>query len=124
MRKIAVKVNQNNTLRHADTTGLNASPQLVYALISSLTKEGGVLQKNITIFDASRFIGDNIFFKCHKDFPDVNFVDNEGGEGRIKSTYVDMAIPYSVNNGKLAKGLASCAVEADFMLPVLRMVLH
>jgi len=115
-QKIAVKVNQNNTLRHADTTGLNASPQLVYALIRSLTKEAGVLQKNITIFDASRFISDNIFNKCHKDFPEVLFVDNEGGKGRIKSTYVDMAIPYSVDNGKLATGLATCAVEADYFI--------
>jgi hypothetical protein len=115
-QKIAVKVNQNNTLRHADTTGLNASPQLVYALIRSLTKEAGVAQKNITIFDASRFISDNIFNKCHKDFPEVIFVDNEGGNGRVKATYVDMAIPYSVDNGKLATGLASCAVEADYII--------
>lgn len=115
-QKIAVKVNQNNTTSHGDTTGLNASPQLVYALIRSLTKEAGVPQKNITIFDASRFIGDNIFNKCHKDFPEVLFVDNEGGDGRIKSTYVDNAIPYSVDNGKLATGLASCAVEADYMI--------
>ena len=115
-QKIAVKINQNNTLRRADTTGLNASPQLVYALIRSLTKEAGVPQKNITIFDASRFITDNIFNKCHKDFPEVIFVDNEGGEGRIKSTYVDKAIPYSVDNGKLATGLATCAVEADYII--------
>jgi hypothetical protein len=115
-QKIAVKINQNNTLRHADTTGLNATPQLVYALISSLTKEAGVPQKNITIFDASRFICDNIFNKCHKDFPDVIFVDNEGGEGRVKSTYVENAIPYSVDNGKLATGLASCVVEADYVI--------
>jgi len=115
-QKIAVKINQNNTLRHADTTGLNAAPQLVYALISSLAKEAGVPQKNITIFDASRFICDNIFNKCHKDFPDVVFVDNEGGEGRVKSTYVEKAIPYSVDNGKLATGLATCAVEADYII--------
>jgi uncharacterized protein (DUF362 family) len=115
-QKIAIKINQNNTRRHADTTGLNASPQIVYALICSLTKEAGVPQKNITIFDASRFISDNIFNKCHKDFPEVIFVDNEGGNGRIKSTYVDMAIPYSVDNGKLAKGLATCAVEADYLI--------
>jgi len=115
-QKIAVKINQNNTLRHADTTGLNATPQLVYALIKSLSIEAGVPQKNITIFDASRFIGDNIFFKCHKDFPDVIFVDNEGGEGRVKSTYVENAIPYSVDNGKLATGLATCAVEADYII--------
>jgi hypothetical protein len=115
-QKIAIKINQNNTLRHADTTGLNASPQLVYALIRSLTKGAGVPQKNITIFDASRFISDNIFNKCHKDFPEVLFIDNEGGNGRIKSTYVDMAIPYSVDNGKLATGLATCAVEADYII--------
>jgi hypothetical protein len=115
-QKIAVKINQNNTLRHADTTGLNGTPQLVYALITSLTKSAGVPQKNITIFDASRFITDNIFIKCHKDFPEVIFVDNEGGEGRVKSTYVDKAIPYSVDNGKLATGLATCAVEADYII--------
>jgi uncharacterized protein (DUF362 family) len=115
-QKIAVKINQNNTKRHADTTGLNGTPQLIYALIGSLTKEAGVPQKNITIFDASRFITDNIFNKCHKDFPEVNFVDNEGGEGRIKSTYVNMAMPYSVDNGKLATGLASCAVDADYLI--------
>jgi hypothetical protein len=114
--KIAVKINQNNTTRHADTTGLNGNPQLIYALIMSLTKGAGVPQKNITIFDASRFICDNIFIKCHKDFPDVNFVDNEGGEGRIKSTYVPNAIPYSVDNGKLATGIATCAVEANYLI--------
>lgn len=115
-QKIAVKINQNNTKRHADTTGLNATPQLVYALIASLTKDGGVPQKKITIFDASRFICDNIFIKCHKDFPEVIFVDNEGGEGRTKSTYVEKAIPYSVDNGKLATGIAICAVEADYII--------
>jgi Domain of unknown function (DUF362) len=115
-QKVAVKINQNNTKRHADTTGLNATPQLVYALIKSLTIDAGVPQKNITIFDASRFISDNIFNKCHKDFPEVVFVDNEGGEGRTKSTYVEKAIPYSVDNGKLATGLASCAVEADYII--------
>ena len=115
-QKIAVKINQNNTLNHKDTTGLNGTPQLIYALIASLTKDAGVPQKNITIFDASRFIGDNIFYKCHKDFPEIIFIDNEGGEGRTKSSYVEKAIPYSVDNGKIATGLATCAVEADYII--------
>ena len=54
-QKIAVKINQNNTKSHADTTGLNGTPQLVYALIASLTKEAGVPQKNITIFRCQPF---------------------------------------------------------------------
>lgn len=115
-QKIAVKINQNNTTSHADTTGLNGTPQLIYSLIRSLTTQAKVPQKNITIFDASRFITNNIYNKCHKDFPEVIFVDNEGGDGRIKSTYIDAAIPYSVDNGKLAQGLATCAVEADYLI--------
>jgi len=46
----------------------------------------------------------------------VVFVDNTGGDGRIKSTYAENAIPYSVDNGKLATGPASCAVEADYLI--------
>lgn len=115
-QKIAVKVNMNNTRSHADTTGLNGTPQLIYSLISSLAREARVPQKNITVFDASRFITDNIFNKCHKDFPEVIFVDNEGGNGRTKSTYAEKAIPYSIDNGKLATGIATCAVEADYII--------
>ncbi len=115
-QKIAVKINTNNTYAHKDSEEINATPQVVLSLLKSLVNEAGVPQKNITIFDASRFITDNIFNKCHAVFPGVVFVDNIGGDGRVKSTYVDNAIPYTVDNGKLATGLASCAVEADYLI--------
>jgi uncharacterized protein (DUF362 family) len=114
--KIAIKINVNNTYSHQNSPEINATPQLVLALLTSLVNEAGVLQGNITVFDASRFITDNIFNKCHAVFPDVVFVDNVGGDGRIKSTYADNAIPYSVDNGKLATGLATCATEADYLI--------
>jgi hypothetical protein len=115
-QKIAVKINTNNTYSHKDSEETNATPQLVLSLLKSLVNVAGIPQKNITIFDASRFITDNIFYKCHAVFPDVLFIDNVGGEGRVKSTYVDNAIPYSVDNGKLATGLATCAVDADYLI--------
>ena len=115
-QKIAIKINTNNTYSHKDSPELNATPQLVLSTLRSLVKEAGIPQKNITVFDASRFITDNIFNKCHSVFPDVVFVDNVGGDGRVKSTYADNAIPYSVDNGKLATGLATCAVEADYLI--------
>lgn len=114
--KIAIKVNENNTYSHKDSEEINASPQLVYALIRSLVYEAKVPQKNITVFDASRFITDNIFNKCHSEFPEVIFLDNVGGDGRVKSEYVDNAIPYSVDNGMLARGLARCVVAADYLI--------
>jgi hypothetical protein len=114
--KIAIKINENNTNAHADNNNINASPQLVNSLLRSLILSAKVPQKNITVFDASRFITDNIFNKCHNEFPDVIFIDNVGGDGRIKSDYMENAIPYSVDNGKLARGLAKCVIDANYVI--------
>ena len=115
-QKIAVKINQNNTTSHASSKNINATPQMILSLLKSLINEAGVPQKCITVFDASRFVTDNIYNKCHAVYPEVIFVDNVGGNGRVKSTYVDNAIPFSENNGSLARGIASCAVEADYLI--------
>ena len=115
-QKIAVKINTNNTYSHEDSPEINATPQMVLSLLKSLVNEAGVPQENITVFDASRFITDNIFIKCHAAFPGIVFVDNVGGDGRIKSAYNENAIPYSIDNGKLATGLATCATEADYLI--------
>lgn len=114
--KIAVKINTNNTYSHKDSPEINATPQMVLSLLKSLINDGGVPQECITVFDASRFITDNIFNKCHPVYPGVAFTDNVGGEGRTKSAYKENAIPYSVDNGKLATGLATCATEADYLI--------
>ncbi len=114
--KIAIKINQNNTFSHDDSEELNASPHLVLSLLRSLIYEGGIPQQQITVFDASRFITHTLFEKCNTEFPDVTYLDNEGGDGRVKSTYISDAIPYSVDNGKLARGLACCAIEADYLI--------
>ena len=116
--KIAVKLNLNNTFEYADNEQINASPHLTLSLLRSLVNEGGVPQDAITLFDASRFMTDALFRKCHEDFPDVHYVDNEGTEGREKATYTADAIPYSKDNGRLARGLADCAIDADYLINV------
>lgn len=115
-QKIAIKVNMNNTNGHNDSKNINGSPQLILALLRSLIKEAKVPEHCITVFDASRFITDNIYNKCHDQFPAVNFVDNIGGDGRIKTTYVENAIPFTMRNLPFACGLATCAVEADYLI--------
>jgi Domain of unknown function (DUF362)/Carbohydrate binding module (family 6) len=111
--KIAIKINENNTSGHASTFEINASPQLVLALLKTLVNGAGVPEADITVFDASRYVTDDVFRKSHAVFPGVSFVDNAGGDGRIKATYVDGAIPFSVDT-HLATGLASCLVEAAY----------
>ncbi|HWH69940.1 MAG TPA: DUF362 domain-containing protein, partial [Candidatus Sulfotelmatobacter sp.] len=113
--KIAIKINENNTSSHADSTEINASPHMVLALLKELINQAGVAQSNITVFDASRFITDNLYNKCHGQFPGVVFVDNIGGGGRVKTTYQTNAILYSVSCN-LAKGLATCVVQANYVI--------
>ncbi|MGA2255217.1 MAG: DUF362 domain-containing protein [Thermoguttaceae bacterium] len=113
--KVAVKINMNNTGSHANTNEINASPHMVLALLRQLVHLAGVAPANITVFDASRFATDNVFNKCHAEFPGVIFLDNVGGDGRVRAAYKANAIPYSINH-KIAKGLATCATEADYLI--------
>ncbi len=80
-QKIAVKINTNNTYSHQDSPEINATPQLVLSLLKSLIEGAGIAQENITVYDASRIITDNIFKKCNDVYPGVIFVDNVGGDG-------------------------------------------
>lgn len=114
--KIAIKLNMNNTSTHADSEELNTSPQTCLALLRSLVNQGGVAQQDIVVCEPSRLITDYLYDKCSAEFPDITYADFEGGEGRTRVEYYDNAIPYSVDNGKLATGLATCIVDADYLI--------
>ncbi len=115
-QRIAIKINMNNTAGYVDNEELNASPHVTLALLQSLVQEGGVPQEMITVFDASRFMTDALFHKCHDLLPRIIYMDHEGMHGRTKATYVADAIPYSEDNGKLARGLATCVIDADYVM--------
>ncbi len=114
--KLAIKINLNNTYSHESNNEINANPQLILSLLKSLVNEAGIPQENITVTDPSRFIINNVYDKCHAAYPNVHYIDHIGGDGREKSTFVDNAIPYSVDNGKVAAGLATCIVEANYII--------
>jgi uncharacterized protein (DUF362 family) len=123
-QKIAIKINQNNTYSLDSNNEINANPHLIVSLLKSLVNQAGVPQENITVTDPSRFITDNIYDKCHAAFPNVRYVDHNGGKGREKAEFVENAIPYSVDNGKVRQGLATCIVEADYVINLALMKGH
>jgi hypothetical protein len=89
---------------------------LVLAVLRSLIHKGKVPENMITVADPSRYLTDDIYQKCSKEFPNVIYMDNSGGDGRTKSTYAGNAIHYSAPNGNLAQGLATPFVEADYVI--------
>jgi len=123
-QKVAIKINNNNTSGHENTNEINGNPQLLLSLLTSLVKEAGVPQENITVAEPSRFITDNIYDKCHAVYPNVHYVDHVGGDGREQATFVKNAIPYSIDNGKVATGLATSVVEADYIISLALMKGH
>ena len=114
--RIAIKVNNNNTYSHADSPEINASPQLVLSLLRSLVEDAGVPQECITVAEPSRFITDYLYRKCHDRYPGVCFVDNQGGDGRLKAGYKPDAMAYSQDNGPLARGIATAFTEARYVI--------
>lgn len=113
---IAVKLNMNNAITHRDTIELNSSPFTTLALVRSMVEDGGIREEDIIICEPSRAITDSIYYKIHRKFPKVRFIDNIGGEGREKCEYYPDRIVYSADNGKMARGLAKCIVDADYLI--------
>ncbi len=114
--KIAVKLNLNNAITHHDTIELNSSPFVTLALVRSLVRDAKVDERDIILCEPSRAITDSIFNKVHREFPQVRMIDNIGGDGREKCEYYPEQIVYSVDNGKMARGLAKCIVDADYLI--------
>ena len=114
--KIAIKLNLNNAITHHDTIELNSSPFVTLALVRSMVIDGGVREQDIVLCEPSRAITDSIYNKVHRLFPGVRFVDNIGGDGREKCEYYPERIAYSAESGKMARGLAKCIVDADYLI--------
>ena len=113
---IAIKLNMNNAITHRDTIELNSSPFVTLALVRSMVYDAGVRQQDIVLCEPSRAITNSIYNKLHREFPLVRVIDNIGGDGREKCEYYPEQIVYSTDNGKMARGLAKCIVEADYLI--------
>ena len=114
--KVAIKINQNNTSSHENSSEINANPTLILSLLKSLVEEAGIPQENISVADPSRYITNNIYDKCHAVYPGVHYIDHVGGDGREKSTFVDNGFVYSVDFKGMTHGLATCFAEATYVV--------
>ena len=114
--KIVIKINLNNKSRHDEQeNNIDASPQMVSALLRQLVNQAGINQSLISVYDASRIIPDNIYYRCTAEFPNVQFVDKWGGEGRLLRQMIGNSIQFS--DGELnAQALPSIVLEADYLI--------
>jgi Domain of unknown function (DUF362) len=98
-QKIAVKINCNNAYEgYGDVDNqIDASKQTVLALLRQLVNKAGVDQKDILVYEAIRVIPDHIYNPCHKEFPEVQWMDSKGNteNGRLPVQWRPNTIAYS-----------------------------
>jgi len=118
--KIAIKINMNQD-RPAEwkpNAGM-PSPQVIYSLVHQLIKVAGVPGSAITVYDASRNIGDPIISKIKGnpdlDFQAVTFVvaPSNANNGRVAATQ-DTGSPLQTKAG--AVYFPRCLTEAKYLV--------
>ncbi len=126
--KIAVKINMNQERGRGWSPDIGLpSPHVIYSLVDQLVNEAGISGSDITIYDASRYIGDPIYNKIRsntdENFQSIRFVVTPGsaGKGRIA------ALPNTENPLVTRAGTAylpKCVTEADYIINLALMRAH
>jgi hypothetical protein len=82
--KISIKINLTNSCCNGGVANdqMDASPQMVLAIIRQLVDVVGVAQSDIWMGDPYRQFRNEYYNKCHAVYPDVHYIDAKGGNGR------------------------------------------
>jgi parallel beta-helix repeat protein len=122
--KIAIKVNMNQDSNAVwlPNAGM-PSPQMLYSLIHQLITVAGVPGSAITIYDASRYVGDPLYDKIRSNpdpnFQSVRFVCNSTRNGRSAAVH-DPANPIRFANPSVPGNARAypprCVTEAKYLI--------
>ena len=126
--KIAIKVNMNSSSSSVWSSGkksFNTGPQTTNALITQLIEVVGVAGADITIYDASRCVGQPVMDQIRgnegQDYQDVNFVINpeQPAEGFLLAVHDD-SIPIVFADSTMQDYdqtyLPKCVTEATYLI--------
>ena len=118
--KIAIKINMNQENSSGGSWSADMgtpSPHVIYSLLKQFVNVAGVPGSAITIYDASRYIGNPIYNKIRSDpdFQNISFVvkTNLARNGRIAASH-DTANPLHTRAGTAY--LPRCVTEADYLI--------
>lgn len=120
--KIVIKINLNNGPSGTQNSRapyqmnkIDATPQLVYELLSQLINVAGVAQENISIGDPGKNLENIYWDKCHAEFPNVKY----WGEGTGRTPIVQSEnIEFFNSDGGESNFLPVSYLEAAYMINV------
>ncbi len=122
--KFMIKINLTNSYyisggtAHTDNnakTHMDQTPELMLAVLQHLVDEVGVAQTDITIGDPYRTFRDEYWDVCHSVYPDVNYCDGEGLNGRVATVPTSSDVLFC-SDGTISWPLPESYMEADYFI--------
>lgn len=123
--KIVIKINTTTTSETQYSYGsrMDATPEVLYAVLRQLIVEVGVKQKDITAGDPYRRFADPLWTLCHTAFPNVHYIDGYGINGREQTT-ISAFESLVFSDKKFKSRLPQAYMDAAYMINIPSMKSH
>jgi hypothetical protein len=123
--KIVIKINTTNTAETQYKYGarMDATPEVLYAVLRQLIEEVGVKQKDIFAGDPYRCFADPLWNLCHTAFPDIHYIDAYGKYGR-EQTKISSVESLVFSDKEYKSRLPLAIMEAAYLINMPTMKSH
>jgi hypothetical protein len=133
---VAVKINLNNSGASKVDNQTDATPQMVLAVLRQLVNEAGILEKNIILYDARRYVYPYMLTTIWKEFKDIRILQNGapkkeqpvnpwyGNQTGLETVEWVEGIMYSAGTFKDAKLIPKQIVDATYIVNLALLKLH
>ena len=107
---------------------MNTSPQMILALLRQLVREAGVNQEDISVGDPLCLFPNQYYDICHREFPNVRYLDHDGGNADHPRTRVQpSSVPFywsSRPTGKTQDYVPAPYAEAKYFINMANLKSH
>ena len=123
--KIVIKINTTNTseTKYEYGSRMDATPEVLYAVLKQLIQEVGVKQEDIVAGDPYRIFANPLWDLCHAEFPDVHYIDALGENGR-EQTKVSTTEDLIFSDKKYKSRLPADYLDANYLINIPCMKSH
>jgi len=104
---------------------MNTSPQMISALLKQLTQTVGVKQVDIAVGDSLAYFAKEYYDILHRSFPDVQYLDCQGGSGRTRMGLSSEALYWSQHPKDCKQDyVPRTFAEADYLINLANLKAH
>ena len=117
--KIVIKINTTNTTETQYEYGarMDATPEVLYAVLKQLIEEVGVKQEDIVAGDPYRLFANPLWNICHTAFPNVHYIDGQGKNGR-EQTKISSSEALVFSDKKYKSRLPADYMDAAYLINI------